>query len=502
MRKGSVTVFFTLLFPIVLALVFTLLETARLGGVRLKARNAGNAAVSSVMAGYNRELLDSFGLLFYDGSFNGGTVSLEDMEKEFRDYFERNGESGVLAHGGTLFPVKCESVEISDLVTATDYNGSVFMRSAIDYFKYDAIGDLVEKIKSWVNSVKEADKAKSDSDAGKLQWDREEFGIETTGEGPMPRAEAADSGEASEPFDAERFEKEAQDSVIGQADKTKAKGWLSLVLPGDGTVSSVSMDMTDAPSATAVDDRETDGGSVFSDITNVVLFNEYLMDHFGYFSAPNSKGGMQYEIEYLLYGKEKDSENLEKVLNRIMWIREGMNLIYIATSNLANEAEDMATGLFGWTENPIIIALAAVAIVGAWAYGEALLDVRGLLAGKRVAFIKNKDTWMTSLDNLGEFFKAGNLQAKESKTGLDYKDYLRILLYLTSTSDSAYRAMDIIQLRLREKVPNFLMSSQVYAVEFKATVNARALFSSLPNMKNMLNTARGYRFEDYFSEVY
>ena len=82
MKKGNVSVFLALLFPLVLALVLTLLESARYGGLRLQARNAGNAAADSVMAGYNRTLLRRYGLLFYDGSGGAGLISYEDLEEE------------------------------------------------------------------------------------------------------------------------------------------------------------------------------------------------------------------------------------------------------------------------------------------------------------------------------------------------------------------------------------------------------------------------------------
>lgn len=539
MKKGSVTVLLALVFPAVLALVLTVIEAARFGGVRLKARDAGNAAVDSILAGYNRDLLDEYGLLFYDGSFGSGMIDYAKIEEEFLQYFQDNTDARGLLSGGSLLPVGATKAEIANIVTATDYNGGIFIRSALDYFKYDAVGELTDKIREYVDEIIKGDdlKAQSDKSQGMLEetdWGKSgevenernqnfdhpgsplaiktlelhrrvnerdtDFSEGQDGfERVLPMDQAGTSGNA---FDRDRFDKQIAGSPIGDAATVKKGLWLSLVFPANTGLSGYELNTEEAPSHIAVDKRELNDEGFLNDAANVVLFNEYLMKNYASFTDKSEKSGAKYEVEYLIYGKSKDSDNLKTVLNRIMWIREGINLIYLMSSNHMSEAEAAASALFSWTTNPLIIKLAQLALVAAWAYGEAILDVRALLEGKRIDFIKNDDNWMLSFQNLPMVFRGGRVQTKESKNGLCYEDYLRILLYLTDIHMSAYRAMDLIQNKVREKAPDFLMESQIYAVEFRTECRARALFASLPVVKNEVRKGTNYQWEEYFSEVY
>lgn len=163
MRKGSVTVFVALVFPVLMALLLSIAESARFGGVKLRAGDAGAAAMDSVMAGYNRTLFNRYGLLFYDGGFNEGLVNFQKIEDEFCEYFEANTEKRTIFGSGSLFPISLESAEVTELVTATDYNGEIFMRSALEFFKFDAVGELVEMIKEQVKALGKGDEAKSNA---------------------------------------------------------------------------------------------------------------------------------------------------------------------------------------------------------------------------------------------------------------------------------------------------------------------------------------------------
>ena len=94
-KKGSVTVFLSMLLTAVLVISLVLAEAARSSGLKLNAQQAGQAAIDSVLAGFDRELLEEYGLLFYDSGFGKGLPQYEDIEAEFETYFMENAGGGL-----------------------------------------------------------------------------------------------------------------------------------------------------------------------------------------------------------------------------------------------------------------------------------------------------------------------------------------------------------------------------------------------------------------------
>ena len=502
MRKGNVSVFLALLFPLVLALLLTLLESARYGGLRLQSRNAGNAAADSVLAGYNRTLLSRYGLLFYDGGMGSGLISFEDLEEEYTEYFRRNMPDG----SGSLFQSTLSEVKTADLVTATDYNGEVFIRSALDFYKFGAAADLIGELEEQVHKLKEGEEALDKANADKSRLDSTDWGGSSP-EGSLGNVSFMShirfmNSEEGEVFDEDRLKNDLAASPIGKAEEEKAKGFLALVVPSDRKVSVYKADLSEAPSKISVDPRETAGANVLEDALRKVMFNEYILSQFTCFTDDAGKAGLNYQTEYVLFGSESDEQNLKSTVNRIMWMREGMNLVHILSSDKWSEVEDIATALLAWTENPVIIELAAMAMAAAWAYGEAILDMRALLHGKKVAFAKTEDTWTLSLEGLMDTAWDQRVEAKSSDTGMSYEGYLRLMLYLNNVHSIAYKSMDLIQDDLRKEYPHFSMATQIYAVEFKVRMKAAPLFSALPAAFGALGGWINYEWEERFSEVY
>ena len=59
------------------------------------------------------------------------------------------------------------------------------------------------------------------------------------------------------------------------------------------------------------------------------LFREYLMRYMGNYGAENAEGALLYQLEYLIAGKENDTENLRGVANRLLALREAANALYL-----------------------------------------------------------------------------------------------------------------------------------------------------------------------------
>ena len=85
MRKGYITVFLSLSLTLILSLVFTVIEGARISAIRMKFECVADIGMNSVLAEYNRELLSQYDLLFVDTSYGSGTPSIANAEEHLRN---------------------------------------------------------------------------------------------------------------------------------------------------------------------------------------------------------------------------------------------------------------------------------------------------------------------------------------------------------------------------------------------------------------------------------
>jgi hypothetical protein len=92
-------------------------------------------------------------------------------------------------------------------------------------------------------------------------------------------------------------------------------------------------------------------------------------------------------------------------------------------------------------------------ILYAWAYVESLQDVKILLRGGRVPVVKTASDWKTGINSIKNV--KGSLSDTEGEgRGLNYKEYLEVMLFLTDGRDRTFRAMDIMEMDIRQTPGN------------------------------------------------
>ena len=69
------------------------------------------------------------------------------------------------------------------------------------------------------------------------------------------------------------------------------------------------------------------------------------------------------------------------------------------------EVEAMATALSIAFANPALEPVLKQALLALWSMGESVVDVRALLAGKKVPIMKNNENWQLQLSNLSKLGK-------------------------------------------------------------------------------------------------
>ena len=90
MRKGYITVFLSLSLTLILSLVFTVIEGARISAIRMKFEYVTDIGMNSVLAEYHRELLEQYDLLFVDTSYGGSAPSIVNTEGHLESYLQKN----------------------------------------------------------------------------------------------------------------------------------------------------------------------------------------------------------------------------------------------------------------------------------------------------------------------------------------------------------------------------------------------------------------------------
>ena len=263
------------------------------------------------------------------------------------------------------------------------------------------------------------------------------------------------------------------------------KGILKLVLPEDCQVSEQKLSLSQAPSAFSGSGTEHFEG--VSSLVDRLLVSEYGVRYFSHFQKQMEKDTF-YEMEYILYGKKTDKENLEASVLRLVSVRQGLNLVHILSDGQKRqEAETLAAAITGGIGLLPLTAVVTFFVMGIWALAEALVDTRSLLDDGKVPLIKSSADWKLSLEGVLKIGSEGKLPAfggSESENGpgngkgLDLKGYLRLFLFAGYGTSPLFRMMDVMQMNIQKEQPGFLLGNCVCMVDTEAKFCGKPVFFS------------------------
>ena len=222
---------------------------------------------------------------------------------------------------------------------------------------------------------------------------------------------------------------------------------------------------------------------------DLFMYCEYIIEHFPCFMDKNEWSSIFYPLEYIIAGSHSDRENINTIVIKLSFIREGINMSHLLLdSKKRSEAFVLASSLVGFTGNAAVIKAAQYLIMGVWAYGESLMDVRRLYKGEELPIIKTASDWKMSLDNLfamnfdNDGFEdmdtenvkdRGRLQ-RLSEGKMNYLDYLEMLLMSVGDKEKNYRAMTAMELKMISMGhSDFRMRSQIYEAVGTVTVELK-----------------------------
>ena len=487
-RKGSITVYLSLILLLLLSLLFAALYSARVAAGRAVLAGCAEQGMYSLFAQYDTELYETYGLLFFDDGYGGSTLQLSAMPEIAMDYAAAaaGGGSSLLSGKKDLLGIRLADASLDSYTLATDGEGAAFRRQVCQVMKRSlgtaGLQALTNRLTaSWVTSMQQ-ESAGGDCSEETAEEDYDSLlaaAAEQAAEQAAASAETGDPGVgeavSGEEETAGQGAEEAESAQAGEGfvnpiesiRQVRKLGILANVIADPASVSSCTVDTASLPSGRALQQGMgvvTKKGSS----TDKLLQLAYLAEKFPCYTSEEKGKGLQYQLEYAIAGGSSDRENLKTTVKKLLRLREAANLLYLMTDAGAS-AEAEACGLTIATLMAMPHAAQGIASIVKvlWAYGESLLDLRELLSGGKIALIKDSSSWQLPLSSLHKVQACADELRHSSSNGLDYSWYLQILLMKKSSQELTDRLMDLTEynMRINGSHPEFSLDCCVDAAE-------------------------------------
>ena len=432
-KSGSITLFMCMTIMMITSLGFTLIETGRFYGIDAKARFVTSTVADNTFSEYIRPMWDQYGILGIDkahGTNDEGDNFLRERILDFAT-MQTSGEVDYYSLNPT-------EIEIDDYMLLTDNNGEPFVHEAALYYKGNIGSELISDIGNKSKELNGYEGLNSNVDK-----------MITDGDNALKNPDSVPKSDSNKVYEVDvskvtEEQKKKGEHLVDDVNAFKSKGVLEQVIPSDKEVSSKTFDLANSVSHRSLEHGNSRNSSKATTVDKVI-FSVYLRDKFQYYGKNLNHSGQDYEIEYIIVGKDNDTDNLKGVVTRLLAIREVANFIALYKDPVRNgEALELSVALAGVTLNPAIIEIVHYALMAAWAYIEAVLDVRLLLDGGKVMPIKTSAEWTSDLYNIAACLDE-NFMAKNNEAGMSYEDYLLTFLVVEPSRDESMRALDMIE---------------------------------------------------------
>lgn len=518
--NGSITVFLTLVFGLVLALITATFENVRFLTVDAYLYSAADNAAMSVFGNYNRELYQEYGLLGYGGYDGYGVTELSDSytkalsanlqtEPEKDDFGQRGIMQGSSEGYTSLYRLCDIEVVLDNVEDLTEE--AVFYKQIEAYLATQIVTDLTERIRDSYQGISSADQGKSLQDNLDMTSEYERGDYEV----PETDAEDAEEAETTPAPEVSSAPSHAGGNPLETFRELLRDGALNLVCDGSD-LSSESIDRVysqqkQEKSLQADDTQEMGTADLLKNLLagqedlfadGVLNTSEkqaklicYAQHVFPYY-LKTGKQHFSYGLEYLISGSQQEKDNLQEIINRLLVIRTVLNFAYVH-SDAALQAESLATAteIAGALGLPVLITAIQQTILLILSVEESLVDITALLAGKSVPVWKNATNFKMTYPEICSVNKVvlqkkakrySNSGKEWSEGSLNYQQYLWLFLIMTPEKSLRLRTCDLIQndLQLRYNA-TFTLEQCVSGMQYQIQYQMPFLWNAfLPKGQN------------------
>lgn len=393
---------------------------------RQRAELATEAGMFSLLSEYEPFLLERYDLFYLDTSFRSGTEKQDELCSHLWRFVDMNLKNIL---GKPLFGLELKGVNLEDLERATDGSGEVFYQQAVRVMKQKTGVSLAE---DWL-------------DLEQYRVTAEDYAVHFQQDYKTYEGKVRD------------YEEELEEDALVW-DGLRDSFTLSMTLPQSWDISRKMIRLEQVPShrELSLGSGGVSGGS--DNLPDKQWFVSYLCEYLtqaqDMVQESEEEYYLDYQLEYVLAGNASDRENLEQVIRELLLMREGVNYMFLLSHPAyERKAETLAYVLAGLTGNEALIKSIKHLILLGWACGESLVEVRQLLSGYELSFVKSEDDWQVPFS--GVLSLVGNPgrydMQKHLQQGISYEDSLRMLLILKPKEELAMRALDIIEGELQQE---------------------------------------------------
>ncbi len=444
-KKGEITAFLSLIFVLLLSFILAMAESASIQTVKNRKRMDVDGAVFSLFGEYQKNLLEEYQVFALDSTYESG----EYEESLLLDRMAYYGSAGI-------------TQEITDIQLLTDNNGQAFREQVIKYMESRTGITLVQNLAGMASKWEEREiQGEEMSEQLEEMSGQLEEALSESKESRSEDEEALLENGESLSENGESLQDLLPEEAGGKMKVSKG-AILSLVLPKEFQLSGKTIRPEEQVSGRTCQtgrgsfpERSSSTGGV----EEKLLFGQYIMEKFS--NAMEQKGenrNLDYEVEYILCGKDSDAENLRSVVYQLLMFRFASNYAYLMSDTAKQgEAEAMAATASILLVNPELEPVIKQLILILWSFGESIMDLRSLLSGKKIAFTKKAENWQLQLSGLFHLGEAEDTQeGKDDEDGLTYQQYIQILSFIKGDTQLTMRVMDRVEQNLiQEKELSF-----------------------------------------------
>ena len=459
-KEGYITVYLSLTVAVILIFIITLTEGIRVQTIKFQTECVMDIGLSSIFAEYNRELLEQYGMLAIDTSYGTADADTEHTKIRLLMYMNKNFDAPgnmTAINYRDLTAIHADNATLSDVSFLSDEEGMVLKYQIVKYMKEKTGLSYVENIlggstDSEVDSKYRQLESEKNSSFGRIQDILDEIN-------EVRRQEEKDEVSIENPAE--------------QVERMRHSLMLDLAVCDSSSIMRREVNLSDYISHRSY--REGEGlwknQEVPGGVVNNYLFRKYLMEKCGYYGSIKQNSRLGYQLEYLLYGKNNDFDNLDEFAKQVFRARYVINAAYLfSNSAKMSQAAALAATVTTGIGSPQLSEMVKITILFSWCYAETMQDLRILFDGNGVAYIKDDSTWNVPLSELLIF--STTLDSYQAVNGgKTYYDYLTEFLFLKDEKTLRMRLMDIMEMDIRMTVGNryFQMDKCVY--QLKANVN-------------------------------
>lgn len=148
--EGSITVFLSLILILILSLLLTMIEGARINTAKIYTERALSTGMDSVLAEYYAPLWKEYHLFGLDTGYGNKEANEDEMLSKLEDYmsytFQPNKEMDVSSgkNGMELYGISVKKLTLDNSTRLMDYQGKLFVNEAVEYMKYEDLSDAAE----------------------------------------------------------------------------------------------------------------------------------------------------------------------------------------------------------------------------------------------------------------------------------------------------------------------------------------------------------------------